>query len=317
MISKCIKSLIGIPPDFPVYKYFMEFRSLFSINPKQLTRDQFYRRYRFYQSFFMKTLFSFHQTGSKIPIDIFIPTIPKDLTVLPFVISYARKNVKHPIKNIFIVAPDNNEIRDLATKLHCIFVNERDVLGYGKEQTPYFIDGRDASGWLYQQLLKLNCYTVCNEEHILILDSDTLIVNPKKFEYKGNYILDFSDEFHAPYFETYNQLLGLKHRLPVSFVCHHMLFKKSNLQALQAHIASANAKMWDQAIIDMAEQKRPHYFSEYETYANFVLEKTNDTYIFEYWFNKPLQRVTLNEIDTVVASLQDNYKTVSLHSYIT
>lgn len=316
MISKKIKSFIGIPPEFPVFRYFKEFRSLFSVNPKQLSRDQFYRRYRFYQSYFMKTLFSFHETGSKTPIDIFIPTIAKDLTVLPFVVEYARKNIKHPISSIYIVAPDEEEIRKVATNLQCVFINEKDVLGYGKDQTPYSFDGNDASGWLYQQLLKLNCYKVCTEEHILILDSDTLVINPKKFEYKGNYILDFADELHPPYFETYNQLLGLKHRMPVSFVCHHMLFKKSNLQALQKHIETIHSKPWDKAIIEMAEQKRAHYFSEYETYANFVLEKTNDTYIFEYWFNSPLHRVKLSEIDFVISSLKDKYKTVSFHSYI-
>jgi hypothetical protein len=316
MISKNIKSILGIPPEFPVFRYFKEFRKLFGNDPKRLTREQFYRRYKFYQSFFLKNLFAFHESGSLVPIDIFIPTIAKDLPVLPFVIEYARKNVKHPISNIYIVAPNDEEIKKKAQELACVFVDEKDVLGYGKDQSPYFFDGKDASGWLFQQLLKLNSHKVCKEEHILILDSDTLIVNPKKFEFKGNYILDFSDEFHKPYFATFKDLMGFKARMPISFVCHHMLFKRTHLAALQTYIEKVHTKPWDQAIIELADEKKRHYFSEYETYANFVLEKTNDTYIFEYWFNTPLQRVKLSEFDQVIASLKKHYKTISFHSYI-
>jgi len=316
MLSKKIKSLLGIHPEFPVVHYFREFRSLFGSDPKLFSRPQFFRRYRFYQAFFFKNLFAHHNSGSTLPIDIFIPTIAKDLQILPYVVDYARKNIKHPISNFYIVAPDEEEIRAVAKSLNCIFVNERDVLGYGKEQTPYFFDGKDASGWLFQQLLKLNSYKVCKEEHILILDSDTLIINPKKFEHKGSYILDFSDEFHQPYFKTYKELLGLKHRMPVSFVCHHQLFKTKHLKALQETIEKVHIKPWDQAIIELADEKKIHYFSEYETYANFVLEKTNDTYIFEYWFNVALHRVKLSEIDEVIASIKDKCKTVSFHSYI-
>jgi len=316
MISKKIKIALGIPPEFPIIRYFKEFRTLFGNDPKRLTREQFFRRYKFYQSFFFKNLFSFHQSGSSIPLDIFIPTIVKDLQVLPFVIEYARKNVKHPISAIYIVAPNDPTIKTVAHDLKCVFINELDVLGYGKEQSPYVFEGKDASGWLFQQLLKLNSHKVCNEEHILILDSDTLIVNPKKFEYKGNYILDFSDEYHKPYFTTFKELLGFKTKMPVSFVCHHMLFKRSHLEALHLYIEKGNNKPWDQAIIELADEKKKHYFSEYETYANFVLEKTKDTYIFEYWFNTPLHRVKLSEIDTVITSLKSNYKTVSFHSYI-
>ncbi len=51
------------------------------------------------------------QVASKIKIDVLIPVIEKDLKVLPFVIDGVRKNVKHPIGNILIVAPPSEKIK--------------------------------------------------------------------------------------------------------------------------------------------------------------------------------------------------------------
>lgn len=43
--------------------------------------------------------------SSRKRIDILIPAIEKDLETLPYVIDAARKQVKHPIGQILIVAP--------------------------------------------------------------------------------------------------------------------------------------------------------------------------------------------------------------------
>lgn len=316
MISQTLKSFLKIPIEFPLIQYLKNYIKFYFINPVNLTREQFFKRYKFYQSFYFNKLIHKHNSASKVPIDIFIPTIRKDLDVLPYVVKYARLNIKHPIHKIFIVAPEDDEIKELATTLNCVFVDERTVMGYGKEKITYKFNGIDASGWLYQQLLKLNCYKVCEKEHILVLDSDLLIINPKKFEHKGKFILEFSDEFHLPYFETYFNLMHLKHQLPVSFISHHMLFKKSILIDLQQFIEEKHQKKWDEKIIALIPGEIGHFFSEYETYANFVLHNSQNSYIFEYWFNTVLNRNELSEIDNDMEHLKKSYKTITFPAYL-
>ncbi len=318
MFSRKIKSFSNIPGEFPLKKYLMEYHSLYCSDSGNFSREQFFRRFKFYQSFFFDKLLRFHHLGSNVPLDIFIPVIKKDLDVLPFVVMYARMNVMHPISGIYIIAPASEEIKEVAAKLNCIFIDEKSVLGYSRERINYYIDGRDASGWIFQQLLKLNSGKVCSEEHILILDCDTLIIKPKKFEFKGKYIVEFSNEFTNAYFETYYLLTRFKHRMPVSFICHHMLFRKSILIELHKHIEHIHQRPWDAAIIDVIGQNEQCSFSEYETYANFVLDKAFYPVIFEYWFNESMKKNDFIKNGKLI--LPDSFlipgiKTISFHSY--
>src|ERR1700722_10906526 len=66
--------------------------------------------------------------ASSVPLDILIPTIEKDLVVLPHTINFARRSLMHPIGNIYLVAPASPKIMAVAKELGCIFVDETTVL---------------------------------------------------------------------------------------------------------------------------------------------------------------------------------------------
>lgn len=251
---------------------------------------------------------------SNIPIDILITCLPKDIDVLPLTLRSIKENIKHPIGSIYIVSPKGNEIEIFCRTNNCKFIDEMKVLGFDKTRINYKVNGLDRSGWLLQQLLKLSGDTICDNEHFLVIDADTLFIKPRTFKVNTKTIIDFSDEYHLPYFRTYEKLLNLKHVIPVSFICHYMLFEKNKLRSLKQLIEQTQQSSWHEAILNAIEHSEASSFSEFETYANFVLEKYKGQHIIEYWFNKSLSK-TDNTIENDITTYSKNYKTISYHTY--
>lgn len=96
-------------------------------------------------------------------IDVLIPAIEKDLATLPFVIDSLRRHVRHPISHIYIVSPSSSRIRELCARKNCIFVDEATVLPFSNQDIHYSSARWNRSGWLYQQLLKMNGDRICRE----------------------------------------------------------------------------------------------------------------------------------------------------------
>lgn len=298
------------------------------------SRDFYNLWYKEFKKKFNLNANFYNNIYSDLPIDILIPAIDKDLDVLPFVIKSARINIKHPVDKIFIISPASSKIKDFCSKNKCVFIDEASVLGYDKSAINYnyiqknqsstvndqlsTINGQltiDRSGWLFQQLIKLNADAISDKSHFLILDADTIFIRPKKFEHKGKILLDFSDEFHEPYFKTYEKLTGLKHTYPVSFVSHYMLFEKTKQIELRKHLEKFNNKRWDLAIIDNIDNNEQSFFSEYETYSNFVLSNSRKHYMLNYWFNKSMKKEDLLRIEDLILLYQEDFISLSFHSY--
>lgn len=251
---------------------------------------------------------------SSVPLDIIIPVIEKDLDVLPYVIAGIRKHIKHPLCNIYIVAPNQQKIIDEAIKLQAIFVNEKDVCPLDKEEINFVVNGVNRNGWVYQQLLKLNFDKIATQERFLVVDADTIFVKDTVFEKDGKLYFDFSDEFHEPYYKALELLTGLKQRIPVSFVAHYMLFSKHNLQKLRNHIFCHTNKKPELAIISLKDViSDQSNFSEYETYANYCITYNPQQHRIRYWFNKSLNTVTHGLIEQ---ETNGRYRTLSFHAYL-
>lgn len=251
---------------------------------------------------------------STLPIDVIIPAIDKDLQTLPHVVRAARKHVKHPIAGIYILAPNSPAIMSCAKELQCHYVNEQDVCSIAKSEIGFVINGINRSGWIYQQLLKLNLVKVGTCKHHLVLDADTIFVKDVNFEYKGKLYFDFSDEYHSPYYVAYEKLTGYKHAMPVSFVSHYMLFNKGMLENLKQHIYKQTGKSVEQAIIDLKSSVvDPSNFSEYETYANYCIKNAPKQYRLRYWFNKSCQLKDLDNLQQIIN--EGPWRSVSFHAY--
>lgn len=71
------------------------------------------------------------------PIDVVIPIIAKDLHILPLCLEGVRHQVPHPIRQIYIVAPAQQEIIQFCEERQLVFVDEMYVdhkMLFDKEQ---------------------------------------------------------------------------------------------------------------------------------------------------------------------------------------
>lgn len=254
--------------------------------------------------------------SSDVPLDVVIPALGKDIEVLPHTISYLRANLRHPIQTIFIVAPKSDKaIQKLANELDCTFTDEATVVPIAKTAINYRPNGQDRSGWLYQQLIKLNTDSFTTSNNILVLDSDTLLIRPQVMLKDERPIFNHSDEQHAPYYSMYQRLIGQSKRYPLSFVSHYMVLNRTELQNLKKHVEQIHNTEWYQAILQTIDTSESSGFSEYETYGNFYTYHVNKKCIHEYWFNISLSRQKLPEVSKLVDEHKGYYKSLSFHSY--
>jgi hypothetical protein len=251
----------------------------------------------------------------EMPLEIVIPSIEKDFAVLPYCIKSARENIKHPIKKIHIIAPFSEEIITFCHENDCNFIDENNMLPIKRSDITYEFEGLDKSGWLFQQLIKLNIDTIGNTENILVLDSDTVFINPVEFSSKGKTIFYFSDCYVESYARAYYNIFKRKMDCPVSFVAHHMVFNKKWLRELKNEISKIYDMEWYKVILNSTIKNAELGFSEFEIYGNYVYKNYNDKILFRFWFNRSVFRRYLSEIDSLKRKYENRKLTLSFHSF--
>lgn len=252
-------------------------------------------------------------TNSGPAIDVLIPAIEKDLATLPHVIDSLRRYVRHPISNIYIVSPNSRKIRSLCARKSCIFVDETRVLPFTKKDIRYSSARWNRSGWLYQQLLKMNGDHVCRESFFLVIDADTVLIRPHRFR-SGNSSIFYCRSWSQPeYFRTYRKLMGTRPPAPRSFVTHYMLFEKAKLAGLKRKIEDRHGMSWHAAIIRSIDKRKQFGFSEYETYANYVYSGDSTSVIMKTANNKSLKSsfASLGKAQTL--RLARTFRSLSFH----
>jgi hypothetical protein len=305
-----LKKILNIHPDISLKQYSkIKLKQVFR---KSLSRNDFFNYYKEYYYEIKRT-----KANYDITIDLIITVVEKDFPVLPYAIECARKNILHTINNIYIIAPNHDLFRDFCSQHDCSFVSETEVLPLKKTDIKYNVNGTDGAGWLFQQIIKLHSDLISNSENIVCLDADTLLIRPSTYiDNRNKRILQFSDELHQPYFLAYEKLTGQKHTLPVSFVCHTMLFEAGKLKELRKHIEKHTKMKFTDAVISTIIDKEKSCFSEFETYANFVLSRYRKDYDFEYWFNNSRSRKEMEDLEYIVKIDQScDYKSISFHDY--
>jgi len=88
-------------------------------------------------------------------------------------------------------------------------------------------------------------------------------------------LLTKAREFHQPYFQTYEKILGRPAKREFSFISQHMLIQKSVLREMLGEIERhcPGDENWAWKIMRNLAGEGSNRFSEYETYGNYVKEK--------------------------------------------
>lgn len=251
--------------------------------------------------------------SSRTQIDVLIPAIEKDLGTLPHVIDAIRKHVQHPIGQIMIVAPNRPRMIELCRRKQCRFVDENTVLPITKKNIHYRSKKWERSGWLFQQLLKMNGDKLGNSDYFLAIDADTVLITPHVFT-EGDKTIFYCRNWSQPeYFKTYRKLLGKKPSSRSSFVTHYMLFNKSKLAQLKRTIEAKHHQKWYSAIMNNMDKSKQFAFSEFETYGNYLYSTHRSGVILKKARNKSLN-ATVGQISTkTIVTLSKKYRSISFH----
>ncbi len=246
------------------------------------------------------------------PIDVVIPCVEKDLITLDLCIDGIKENgVK--IRRVIVVSKnkltDQVEWFDEAAYPFSL----EDVAGHLPHNDLQMHERR--KGWYYQQLLKLYAPLVIPDisPNVLILDSDTIFLNPVSFlneENGGMY--NPGNEYNPPYFTHAARLIpGLSRLFPeYSGIAHHMVFQKPVIEDLFHRVESLHSAPFWQVFCQSVEPECLFAgASEYELYFNYVFSRTSQTTIRKLkWKN--IQR--LSEISSYQAQ---GLHYVSIHSW--
>jgi glycosyltransferase involved in cell wall biosynthesis len=249
-------------------------------------------------------------------IDIVIPTIGKDFELFGTYIDYLKKNLCAPIGKIYVVSHESEAALIAYCSEHNLhFVDERSVLGYGKEKITYVANGINRSGWLFQQLLKLSGDVFVESQKYVIVDSDTLLVQPHYFIENGKTVFFENREWNETYFKSFKKLFGITAPHPLSLTSHMMLFDVARLREMKDMIVKTHNTSWDQAYIACCDISDPSGISDYETYAQWMIAYHPAEVTCVPFYNMSLTRRAFSDSQNTFAQMKKRAQSLSVHSY--
>jgi len=246
-------------------------------------------------------------------VEVYIPALPKDLEILPYVVDSIRKNLKHQVSAIHIVAPQNVGIQNLCTHKSLLFVDEASLLSIQKKDIEYRVGELDRSGWLFQQLLKFACIKRAKTNWVFIADADTVLLRPQSFFNADYLIFDVPLENHLPYKNAVESLLGQAALPNISFVAHHIMVQRDITVQLLAAIEARSGKGWIESICALISSTEPSCFSEYDLLGNYFVLRDPKKVRLRNWMNGSYIRSRLWMLK--LPGISAFYRTLSFHSY--
>lgn len=247
------------------------------------------------------------RNSNKLEIDVVIPIIEKDLEIAKYAINSIRKLVMHKIGKIYLVAPNVDNIVTFAKQHNCEFIDENQVLP-DPEIKKY-------GGWIIQQFIKLNMQDIVEKDHYLVVDADTFFLRPVVFMQNKLYLINVHYDCCQLRKRYAANMLNNKKTYAYDFVPHHMLFSKKILQQMKQHIENIHHDVWYKAFLKSFIDDPSHVrgFSEYELYATYLTEFSNEKFKFVSSANLPMHRNFWESVEQVIKSYAANYKSISSH----
>lgn len=256
-------------------------------------------------------------------VDIVIPTISKDYALVTEMVSAIRKNLNHCINKIYIVSRAGDEVKRICDKYNWIFVDERNVLGYGKEKITYIANGVQRNGWMFQQLLKLSGDRFVEKENYIIIDSDTILIRPYTFLLKNSsahndykFVFYESEEWNQPYFDSFKKIFGYSTKNRVSYTSHMMIFNVKKIKEMKAELERCHHRPWDDVYTSTANPNDESCISDYDTYANWMKINHPEQCKFVPFYNKGVSRKEFLPLSDLEKKYSKKYSSLSFHHYL-
>jgi len=269
-----------------------------------------------------------YQLSSHNPpnLDIIVVAHPKDFITLPATISSVILNSTNPIRKCLIYVPEFAlaEARKLSNEISKIYKRDIDVVSEKTlvtEETMRIIRDtyRERSGWLLQQILKLEAVLKGDQTPKLIIDADTAIVSRQLFlDYEGRQLLHVSSECQASYYSFLSELADL----PTPFnshVSHHMVMQRDILNQIMIYLGIASTHDLVKRALDYCGTDPTLTVSlDYEFYGQFARALAPDRIRLSRLCNLAVRDLppTRKTLDKLLTTTSRNYKSVSFHAYL-
>ncbi len=223
---------------------------------------------------FLRIGFYFAEIPKK-NVDILYVVHKKDLINLNKSINSLKFIKNITIDNIYIISNDVLLLDDLINDPRAIIINDDKVLGFNSDHYQYPVKENglsNRSGWLFQQLIKLGWSLHSKSENYIVIDADTYFLQPISFfDQKGRFIFFCVEEWWLPYFKSFKMLFNYKHVAIWSRVAHMMIFNTHYVRKMLHELESIHGSTWHDAIAKTRIVDSHSCFSEFETYANWML----------------------------------------------
>lgn len=205
-------------------------------------------------------------------------------------------------KQIYLISPNAFKSKFNATNL--IKINDNDILNFDilKEQLNI-----NRFGWYYQQFLKYSAILQIEGKDFLILDGDTVI--DKKIV-KENLLCTTGRSTIENYNDFYRIIFPDDDLVYKSFITNQMVFNKLYLKEMLKNIEFKYEKNWIDVIANLIKTNPHTMFSEYQTYAEYVLNRYKDINIMTISI---FRRMDL--INDSVENALNKYNVISYENY--
>ena len=109
-------------------------------------------------------------------------------------------------------------------------------------------------------------------DYYLVVDSDTVFLrNVPLFNSAGRPLYATGTEYHKPYFDVFERLVGFPANREYSFTVHHMVYNKHIVREMRDHFPE---QPWYSSIIRYVEPQAPWFsesqFNEQDTYGHYI-----------------------------------------------
>ncbi len=263
-------------------------------------------------------------------IEVMIPAGPREICLLPLVEAGVRRSVTDLVSDVVVVCPTRHDgswssLRPFAGRI----VPEEGYLPVSIEQAMSKLSGRvHQAFWFRQQAIKLWWVLTSHAPAVLIVDADTVLLQPRRFYDGYRQVLNPVHEFHAPYEEHFRLHFGLGRATAasraVSFVAHHQIM----IPELVREMFSTIAPDPETALLSWFQEGAhgdASTVSEFHTYGRWVMENRSDRAVLARWANAPARRSELLGLTSgipstdaipVLQSRFGNAMSVSAHGYL-
>jgi hypothetical protein len=273
-------------------------------------------------------------TATSLPaIEIMTPCTAKDLDTVACSVQSARAASLNPVARAVVVAP-RRDLSQLAALFDegVTFLADEDL---GLPRTVAAIRELVAptrQGWVIQQVAKLSVVARSTAAGVLVVDSDTILLEPRVWMSEGQQLLPVVLEYHAPYINHASKCLGDAGRTGrVSWVAHHQLMQPRLVLGMLEHVrqrfparpSDSDADPVDEGLeawVRSADYRESSALADYHCYGAFVRNTEPGNGLHSQWGNIAVKRSTISPADLAdPGALRDRFPTalsISLHSYL-